>query len=72
MSFFLLLQNQRTGGQNRYCLGLLPVGEKDVGKGRRRVNMEQILGVVVCACHPSEGEKPKIGELWSRPAWGKK
>jgi hypothetical protein len=20
-------------------------------------------------CHPSKGGKPKIGELWSRPAW---
>jgi hypothetical protein len=29
------------------------------------------LGIVVCTCCPSYGEKGKIGETRSRPAWAK-
>jgi hypothetical protein len=35
------------------------------------ISTEKKLGVVVCACHPSDSEKNKIGRLWSRSAWGK-
>jgi hypothetical protein len=49
---FFLLQNWRTGGQNRSCLGAGGGGpsgrRKEVGKGCRRVNMEQILCIHVC------------------------
>jgi hypothetical protein len=33
-------------------------------------NGKKNLGMVACACHPSNGGKPKIG-LQSRPAWAK-
>jgi hypothetical protein len=29
------------------------------------------LGMVVCACHPNNNRKHKIGEWWSRLAWAK-
>jgi hypothetical protein len=28
--------------------------------------------MVVCTCHPSNKEKLKIGQWWSRLAWAKK
>jgi hypothetical protein len=32
---------------------------------------EEKLDVVVYTCHPSEGGRNKIGELWSKLAWAK-
>jgi hypothetical protein len=46
MSFFFLLQNWRTGGQN-WRVWYQWEGE-EVGKGCRRVNMVQILCIHVC------------------------
>jgi hypothetical protein len=52
ISFFFLLQNQRTGGQNRSCLGAGVVSTsgrgEDVGKVCRMVNVVQILYTHVC------------------------
>jgi hypothetical protein len=43
------LQKQRTGGNNRSCLGSwYQWEEEDVRKGSRRVNMVQILCTHVC------------------------
>jgi hypothetical protein len=50
ISFFFLLQDQRTGGQNRRGsggVGTIGRGE-DVGKGHRTVNMVQIPCAHVC------------------------
>jgi hypothetical protein len=33
---------------------------------------KQVLGMVVSACHPSDGRKPNVAGSWSRPAWAKK
>jgi hypothetical protein len=42
--YFLFLQNRRTGGQNKSCLGDWYQWEgEDVGKGCKRRNMVQIL-----------------------------
>jgi hypothetical protein len=49
MSFFFLLENQRTRGWNSTCRkSLVPVEVGRSGKGCRRVNMEQILCTHVC------------------------
>jgi hypothetical protein len=54
MSFFFLLQNQRTRRQNRSCLqGLVPVGGKKgwrKGGTHGRVNVVQIVCSHVCKC----------------------
>jgi hypothetical protein len=49
--FFLLLQNWRTGGKNKSCLGggIGISGRGDeVGKGHGRVNIVQILCPYAC------------------------
>jgi hypothetical protein len=47
--FFFHLQSQRTRGQNRSSLRVLvPVGGKEMWKGRVRVNIVQILSTYVC------------------------
>jgi hypothetical protein len=52
MSFFFLLQNQRTEGRNGSYLGVgggwYQWEQEKVGKGYRRVNMVQILCTHVC------------------------
>jgi hypothetical protein len=53
LSFFLL-QNLRTGGQNRFCWGVGEVGTSGNGKGKgkkgRRINTAQIIYTHVCKC----------------------
>jgi hypothetical protein len=47
--FFFLLQNQRTGKQNRSCLGCDTSGwVEEVGKGYRGMNTVQILCTYEC------------------------
>jgi hypothetical protein len=46
--------------------------QASLGKKFVRPHLNGIkLGMVVCACHPSENEKHKIGRSWSRPIWTK-
>jgi hypothetical protein len=56
ISFFLFLQNWRSGGWNSYCQrGLLPVaGKRMWGKCCRRVKMVQILSTLVYKMRPVE------------------
>jgi hypothetical protein len=64
--FFLFLQNQRTGGHNRSCVGVVGIigREEDVGKGSRRVNIVQILCTHICKCKNEKNEKGDTGEWW--------
>jgi hypothetical protein len=44
LSFFFFLPNQKTGGQNRFCLGVGTSGRREeMWKGCKRVNMKKIL-----------------------------
>jgi hypothetical protein len=51
----------RTGGQNRSCLGVIPVYREDIRKGWRWVNMVQILCIHVCKWNGGGGTKENDG-----------
>jgi hypothetical protein len=63
MPVILLLGRLSSGG-----LRFLASSGKNVCKAPFQ---QKKLGVLVCACHPSYGEKHKIGGLKSRSTWAK-
>jgi hypothetical protein len=59
--FFFILQNQRTGGQNRSRRGSTSGRRQVAGKEGRRVNTVQILCTHVCKCKTDTS--PEMGRV---------